>query len=142
MFDNIKPIVRQDTRRHGADIVDINYLENYGDDINGAEQIYLFKFYANETNPLFCKIGTTTKTCNTRIRQEIGYYLDHGLAIESVEICKIVQCGNKKAEFVESYLRAILPTVYPNTWRKNDRFFGCDISTEQFTQFCEMYLNM
>lgn len=143
MFDSIKPIVRQDTRRHGATLIDINYFENYGDDVKGNEQAYLVKFYTDDTEtPIFSKIGTTKCTCNTRIRREIAEYREIGFNILSVDICKIVQCGELPAESVESYLRALLMKKYPNTWHKNDRFFNCDVSTELFTNLCEMYLSM
>ncbi len=135
-----KVIVKKATRRCGSVIVNINYLEGYGTDIKDTEQTYLFKFYGKDnTVPLFTKIGTTAKSCNTRIRQEIGEYRQKGFDVRNVDICKIVQCGSIPAESYESFLRAFLMKDYPDTWRRNDRFFGTDVLTSRFVELCEMY---
>jgi hypothetical protein len=38
-------------------------------------------------------------------------------------------------------LRALLIAEFPNTWHKNDRFFGVDIPTERFNTICNQFAN-
>lgn len=117
----------------------MNYLPECGEDIKGQHTAYLFKFYGEDrTVPLFSKIGTTERTVNERLRQEIGEYCKK-FPIQSVDICKIVDCGEMPPESYESYLRALLMKEYPGTWKKNDRFFGTDVDTDRFTELCQVF---
>ena len=52
---------------------------------------------------------------------------------------KIYDCGNVPAEAYESYLRALLIAEFPNTWHRNDRFFGVDIPTDRFCELCDQF---
>ena len=103
-----------------------------------GEKTYLFKFYHRE-EILFSKIGTTTKKCQTRLKDEIRYYFNRGFDITKVEMCEIIDCGEIPAESYESYLRALLIKKFPNTWHKNDRFFGINIPIELFNKICMQY---
>jgi hypothetical protein len=47
--------------------------------------------------------------------------------------------GNFPAEGAESALRAELIRQYPNAFRKNDRFFGVDISPAVFDEILKKY---
>lgn len=128
--------------RNGNPAVPMCFLPECGADIPNAQQAYLFKFYGdNAETPIFSKIGTTTKSAEHRLRQEIGEYCKKGFMIVRVDICAIIQCGERPAEGHESYLRSLLMNEYPNTWRKNDRFFDVDVSTEHFMAICEEYFS-
>ena len=113
-------------------------------DIDGTEKVYLFKFYeANNSTPIFSKIGTTTKTCLKRLKDEIRYYHEHSdFIISKVEMCVVKDCGQTKAEMYESFLRCSLNKNYPNSWRKNDRYFNVDIDIEIFNNYFMRYSNM
>lgn len=115
--------------------------ETQSKDKPDEEKTYLFRFFENEddTDPIFSKIGTTTKLCRDRIKDEIAYYEKAGFSIAKVEICEIWHCGDTPAESYESYLRALLIKKYPNTWHKNDRFFGVFLPTELFVKLCSQY---
>lgn len=129
-------------RKYNDRQIPMNYLANCGEDIKGEQLLYLIKFFGEDTeNPMFSKIGTTTRTVNSRLRDEIRYYNEHGLEVQSADVCKIVNCGELPAESFESFLRALLIKKYPNTWKKNDRFFGVDINTDVFCQMCEQFKN-
>ena len=126
-------------RYHSATIY---WLDNtQGKDKLDEEKTYLFRFFANsdDTDPIFSKIGTTVKLCRDRIKDEIAYYEKAGFSIEKVEICEIWHCGDTPAESYESYLRALLIKKFPNTWHKNDRFFGVFLPTELFVKLCHQY---
>ena len=119
--------------------VQMNYLPECGEDVKGQHTAYLFKFYGEDrTAPLFTKIGTTERTVNERLRQEIGEYAKN-FPIQSVDICKIVDCGARPPEGCESYLRCMLMKDYPGTWKKNDRFFDTDVDTDRFVKLCQEF---
>ena len=108
-------------------------------DVPGSEKIYLFKFYeVGNPEPIFSKIGTTTRTCFQRVKEEISYYLRQ-FDIEGVEVEAIHDCGAMPAESYESFLRAMFTKKFPNTWKKNDRFFGVDISPTDFSKACARF---
>ena len=139
----IEPVAHTKIRRCGDSEIPMMYLEDCGLDIPRTQQAYLFKFYSDDNEiPVFSKIGTTSVSINERLRREIGDYIKTGFDIKYVEVCKIYQCGNVPAEAFESYLRAMLILKYPNTWRKNDRFFGVDVSTPLFIELCNAYQNL
>ena len=139
-----KSIVTDATVQYGE--TEITWLNGtQAKDIDGGEKAYLFRFYETSKNtPVFSKIGTTTKTCLARLKQEIRYYNSAkvGFDIERVEICEIWDCGEMPAESYESFMRALLIRQYPNTWKKNDRFFGVTIPTETFIELCQQYSQM
>lgn len=108
-------------------------------DRNGTEKIYLFKFYEmGNPEPIFTKIGTTSRTCLKRIKEEISYYLKQ-FDLEKVEVDAIHDCGEMPAESYESFLRALFTKKFPNTWKRNDRFFGVDIDPRDFQKACARF---
>ena len=106
-----------------------------------GEKAYLFRFFEDdEKTPVFSKIGTSTRDCYKRLKEEIRYYISKsGLDITRVEIVEIWNCGDTPAESYESFMRALLIKKYPNTWHKNDRFFGVSIPLETFVKLCRQY---
>lgn len=129
------------TRRCSGFIIPMNYLSDCGEDVKGQQTLYLFKFYNSNHEIIFSKIGTTKVSVNERLRQEVAEYLKK-FDVASVDVCKIYDCGEMPAESYESFLRATLIKKYPNTWHKNDRFFGVNIPTETFTTLCDTFTNM
>lgn len=109
-------------------------------DINGNEKIYLFKFFENG-KLVFSKIGTTTRTCSTRIKEEIRYYNKREFNIDKVEICAIFNC-DCAAEGYESYLRSVLIKKYGENWQRNDRFFDVDLPVKRFLTLCKTFQNL
>lgn len=112
-------------------------------DSKEGDKSYLFRFYeGDEEVPVFSKIGTTSRECFGRLKDEIRYYNKHGFEIERVEICAIWRCDDAPAESYESFLRAMMIKHFPNTWRKNDRFFGVSIPVDLFKKMCEQYAGL
>lgn len=106
----------------------------------GRQLCYLFKFY-NSKHQLVCsKVGTTTRLPEQRAKEELKYYQKHGLEVEDFEICSVIDCGEIPAEGAESITRAEFIRRYPDKFKKNDRFFGVDISTRVFNKVVTDYL--
>jgi histidinol dehydrogenase len=59
--------------------------------------------------------------------------------ITRVEVHRMRSCGNIPAEGAESALRAEFIKRYPTAFRKNDRFFGVNISPEDFDTVYNKY---
>lgn len=123
--------------RDGRPAVAMEFMPDCGGNIKGEQAVYFFKFY-NETALEFDKVGTSAKDVVARLRDEIGEY-SKKYDIRRVEIHRIMSCGNCPAEGAESALRAELIRQYPNAFRKNDRFFGADISPAVFDEIMATY---
>lgn len=138
-----------------------NYLSKYYDDLldearkyfnckeptnlaktfsKGTEQIYLVKFFSATGKVVFSKIGTTTRTVEQRIKEEIRYYQNRGINFDNVIIEEVIDCGDWEAEMVESHLRFRFIKKYRN-WMKNDRFLGINIPVEEFVKEVEYALS-
>lgn len=107
-----------------------------------GEQCYLFKFYDSNGEILFSKIGTTTRNCRKRIKEEIAYYRKRGLDVAETLIEDVFCCGDTPAEAYESFMRAKFIKQFPNTWHRNDRFFGVDIPVADFRHMCDMFASL
>lgn len=105
-----------------------------------TEKCYLFKFYDNTDKLLFSKIGTTTRSIKTRLKEEIKSYRKGGFDIGKVEICEVINCGELPAEGAESICRAKFIKKYKGTFQKNDRFMEVDIPTTEFYEIVMGYL--
>ena len=123
--------------RDGRPAVAMEFMPDCGENLKNEEAVYFFKFY-NETSLEFNKVGTTAKDVIGRLRDEIGEY-SKKFNIRRVEIHRIMSCGNRPAEGAESALRAELIRQYPTAFRKNDRFFGVDISPAVFDTIMNAY---
>ena len=123
--------------RDGRPPVAMEFMPDCGANIAGEEAVYFFKFF-NETALEFNKVGTSAKDVIARLRDEIGEY-SKKFDIRRVEIHRIMSCGNRPAEGAESALRAELIRQYPTAFRKNDRFFGVDISPAVFDEIMSAY---
>lgn len=127
------------TFKNGRPAVPIEFMPECGANIKGEEAVYFFKFY-NADGLEFNKVGTSAKDVIGRLRVEIGEY-SKKFDIRRVEVHRIVSCGNCPAEGAESALRAELIRKYPTAFRKNDRFFGVDISPLIFDQIIQKYFS-
>ena len=105
----------------------------------GTKKCYLFKFYDSNGELLFSKIGTTERTVEARIKEEMRTYKKSfdvcGAIIESV-----IDCKDIPAEGAESHLRGYFIKKYPNNYIKNDRFGYIDIDVNEFNEVVNNYL--
>ena len=137
-FNNLLDTAKQFFEKSFQDILFI-LCDNLGK--KKTEKCYLFKFYGDNNILLFSKIGTTTRSVITRLKEEVKQYRRMQFPINKVEVCAVIDCGNIPAEGAESILRATFIKEFPNSFRKNDRFFGVDIPTETFKNIVEGYLS-
>lgn len=139
VVEEIQPTTIFRKFKDGRPAVAMEFMPQCGANIKGEEAVYFFKFY-NANGLEFNKVGTSAKDVVGRLRQEIGEY-SKKFDIRRVEIHRIVSCGNRPAEGAESALRAELIRQYPTAFRKNDRFFGVDISPLIFDQIINTYFS-
>ena len=104
------------------------------------ELVYLFKFYDTQGNLICSKVGTTTRLPETRMREEIKYYIKHGIEVGDAKACVIIDCEGLPAEGAESAARAYFIKRFPKAFHKNDRFFGVDIPERTFINAVNTYL--
>lgn len=130
-------VVKYRKFKDGRQPVAMEFMPECGDNIKGEQAVYFFKFYQEEELQ-FNKIGTSAKDVVGRLRDEIGDYSKR-FEITRVEIHRIRSCNGIPAEGAESALRAELIKQYPTAFRKNDRFFGVDISPAVFDEICDSF---
>lgn len=137
------PIAAAMCRRCGDCVIPIDVLAGAGIDTDRTNKVYLFKFYgADKTKPIFSKIGTTTRTCVKRLREEINDYRDAGFPVEYVSICRIIDVGNTPPEIVESFIRCMLMKVYTkDQYKPLDRYLD-DIPVKLFDKLYQQYLSI
>ena len=117
--------------------VEMQYLENCGEDLSGENMLYLFKFYWKNAI-ISSKIGTTAVSIDKRLRREISDYIKkNGWEIDRVEIHKIIPTKHIKPRLVEDYVRVELATKYYDNFVDNDRFMGADIPVELFERLAQ-----
>jgi hypothetical protein len=134
----IKPETLYRKFRDGRSVA-MEFMPNFGENLSNEQMVYFFKFFGVE-GLLFDKIGTTAKNAVSRLRDEIGEY-SKKFPIDRVEIHRIRSCCGIPAEGYESELRARLIADHPTAFRKNDRFFGADISASVFDDICDAYFS-
>lgn len=133
----VEPVTLFRQFKDGRPAVAMEFMPECGSNVKGEEAVYFFKFY-NENDLEFNKIGTSAKDVISRLRDEIGEY-SKKFNIRRVEIHRIMPLGAFPAEGAESALRSALIKQYPNAFRKNDRFFGVDISPAVFDTIMNSY---
>lgn len=104
------------------------------------QKCYLFKFYDENSNIVFSKIGTTVREIRSRLNEEIKSYRKAGSNIYKAIVCSVFDCGELPAEGAESITRAEFIKQFPQAFRKNDRFEKIDIPTENFNKIVNSYL--
>lgn len=89
-----------------------------------TQKCYLIEFFNDKDESICSKVGTTIRTIQERIREELksNTYLKMGAA--RCVIHRVYDCGEYPAEGLESYFRAKYIKKYPNSFYKNDRFIN------------------
>ena len=117
--------------------VEMQYLENCGEDTAGENMLYLFKFYWKNTI-IASKIGTTAQSIDKRLRREIYDYIKKSdWSIDRVEIHKIIPTHHIKPRLIEDYVRVELATQYYDNFVDNDRFMRADIPADLFVRLAQ-----
>lgn len=117
--------------------VEMQYVENCGEDVVGENMLYLFKFYWKD-KIIASKIGTTAKSIHERLVREIADYIKKSdWEIDRVEIHKIIPTNHIKPRLVEDYVRVELATKYYSHFVDNDRFMQADIPVDLFSRLAK-----
>ena len=89
---------------------------------SGVEKCYLIEFFNEKFESIASKVGTTVRTVQTRIREELKSKTYQNMGAKYCVIHRVYDCGDIPAEGVESLFRAEYIKRYPASFCKNDRF--------------------
>ena len=105
-----------------------------------AQKCYLIEFFNAENESLCAKVGTTIRTVQERIREELNSKTYQAMGAVRCVIHRVYDCGNIPAEGLESYFRAHYIKKYPDTFQKNDRFIRATFDLVEADKIVTEYL--
>lgn len=126
----------------------VSRISNYGAEViekvpitfaKGTKICYLFKFYNSEGDLLFSKVGTTERTTQQRLKEEIIYYKKRSLDVAKAVIESVFDTGDLEPEGAQDYAKGHFIRKYKNCYIRNDRF-ACDIDVNEFNTLISNYL--
>ena len=88
------------------------------------QKCYLIEFFDKNDESVCSKVGTTIRTIQERIREELNSKTYKNMGVVRCMIHRVYDCGNIPAEGLESEFRAKYIKKYPNSFYKNDRFIN------------------
>lgn len=110
------------------------------DNSHGLEKCYLIEFY-NELGELICsKVGTTVRTIQERIREELKSKTYSGMGAKTCVIRRVYNCGEVPAEGAESRFRSEYIKKYPKSFKKNDRFINIQFNYSEADKIFADYI--
>lgn len=104
----------------------------------GTKLCYLFKFYDSNDELVYTKVGTTERTINERLTEELRDYRKTK-DIKYATIESVFDTGELFPEGVQDYIKGMWMRKYNKHYVRNDRF-ACDIPTEDFNALVTDYL--
>ena len=102
------------------------------------QQLYLIRLLDKDGDLIYSKVGTTTRSTRSRMREHLRYYYDNG--VRGIQVTRLWNCGEMAAEGLESQFRAHYITAYPGTFKKNDRFINVEFDLEEADRIAASYL--
>lgn len=102
------------------------------------QQLYLIRLLDKDSELVYSKVGTTTRSTEARMKEHLRYYYDNG--VRSIQVTRLWNCGDMEAEGLESEFRAHYIKAYPGTFRKNDRFTGVEFDMDEADRIANGYL--
>jgi hypothetical protein len=110
---------------------------NNGDRV---QKCYLIEFFDKEGKTVCSKVGTTIRTIQTRIREELNSETYKKMGAVSCLIHRVYDCGSYPAEGLESFFRAKYIKKFPDSFCKNDRFikqvFDLEEADRIYAEYC------
>lgn len=103
-----------------------------------VQQLYLIRLLDKDGDLIYSKVGTTTRSTQSRMKEHLRYYYDSG--VRSIEVTRLWNCGDMDAEGLESQFRAHYIKAYPGTFKKNDRFINVEFDLEEADRIAASYL--
>lgn len=107
---------------------------------DGAEKVYLIEFFDENNNSICSKIGTTTRTIQRRISEELNSDTYKNMGAVRCVVHRVYDCGKIPAEGLESHFRATYIQKYPNSFQKNDRFIKLNFDFKEADKISAKYL--
>ena len=104
------------------------------------EKCYLIEFFNERMESICSKVGTTKRTIQERIREELNSKTYRRMGATQCVIHRVYECGNIPAEGLESYFRAMYVKRYPQSFKKNDRFIDTCFDLAEADKIAMEYL--
>ena len=104
----------------------------------GTKLCYLFKFYDNNGELIYTKVGTTERTIRERLSEELRQYRKN-CDISHATVESVFDTGDLFPEGVQDYIKGVWMRKYNKYYVRNDRF-TCDIPTDDFNSLVTNYL--
>lgn len=103
-----------------------------------VQQLYLIRLLDKDGDLIYSKVGTTTRSTQSRMKEHLRYYYDNG--VRSLQVTRLWDCGDMEADGLESQFRAHYIKAYPGTFKKNDRFINVEFDLEEADRIAASYL--
>lgn len=105
-----------------------------------VQKCYLIEFFDENDESICSKVGTTTRTVQERVREELRSNTYKKMGAVRCLIHRVYDCGKIPAEGLESMFRATYIRKYPNSFHKNDRFIKQKFDLAEADKICKGYL--
>lgn len=105
-----------------------------------VQKCYLIEFFDENDESICSKVGTTTRTIQERVREELRSDTYKKMGAVRCIIHRVYDCGKIPAEGLESLFRANYIRKYPNSFHKNDRFIKQKFDLAEADKICKGYL--
>lgn len=134
IIEIVEKVVKKRKSRPRADIIEkvpITFAR-------GTKLCYLFKFYDNNGELIYTKVGTTERTIRERLSEELRQYRKN-CDISHATVESVFDTGDLFPEGVQDYIKGVWMRKYNKYYVRNDRF-TCDIPTDDFNNLVTGYL--
>ena len=108
--------------------------------IKGVQKCYLIEFFDINRNSICSKVGTTTRTVQQRVSEELRSKTYKRMGAVSCVIHRVYDCKDFPAEGLESYFRAKYIHKHPGSFCKNDRFIAEKFDLKEADEIYNEYL--
>ena len=105
-----------------------------------VQKCYLIEFFDENNTSICSKVGTTIRTIQERIREELNSKTYKNMGACRCVIHRVYNCGAIPAEGLESYFRSQYIKRYPNSFYKNDRFIKETFDLVEADKIAKSYL--
>lgn len=106
----------------------------------GIQKCYLIEFFNRNKESICSKVGTTIRSVQQRIKEELDSDTYQKMGATSCVIHRVYDCGEIPAEGLESRFRAEYIRKYPKSFSKNDRFINTQFDLVEADRICAEYL--
>ena len=109
------------------------------DNAYSVQKCYLIEFFDENDNSVCSKVGTTIRTIQERIREELNSKTYKNMGAVRCLIHRVYDCGQYPAEGLESFFRAKYIKKFPDSFCSKDRFIKTVFDLEEADRICAEY---